>query len=152
MVDNRIVCLKVNKAMDLYKTTSLATAPKENGSCFLPNPKPKKMNDTEILLAGKQMDILLEVKQEKISEDKMMNQIFKFEHQTQKRVFLCFKDGGINNKKIDGKDICGFTFGGISSRFWVAKNKINLLPRDSSFKDEHFCWNMITIFLKQNEK
>lgn len=64
---------------------------------------------------------------------------------------MCFKDD-TKFKKFDGKDIIGFTFGGISSRFWVAKNRINLLPRDSTFKDEHFCWNMITIFLKQNEK
>lgn len=51
MVNNRIVCMKVNKAMDLYKTTKIVRAPKEGGSCFLPN-KPQKGDDSEALLGG----------------------------------------------------------------------------------------------------
>jgi hypothetical protein len=93
------------------------------------------------------MNIFLEVKQEKISNDKMMNQIFKFEHQTSKRIFLCFKDDS-KFKKFDGKDIIGFTFGGMSSRFWVTKNYINLIPKRQNLNEKELCWNMITIHMK----
>lgn len=98
------------------------------------------------------MNIYLEVKQDKISDDKMVDKIFASNNQnTQKRMFLCFKDDK-KFKNIDGKDIAGFTFGGVSSRFWVMKNFINLLPANKNLPDSCLCWNMITIYLKQNEK
>tara|TARA_B110000285_G_C15092086_1_gene599679 strand:- start:177 stop:572 length:396 start_codon:yes stop_codon:yes gene_type:complete len=44
-------------------------------------------------------------------------------------------------------------FGGVSSRFWVMKNFINLMPNTkASIPENCLCWNMITICLKQNEK
>lgn len=39
----------------------------------------------------------------------------------------------------------GFMFGGISSRFWFAKNLINLMDPSKDLSPELLCWNMISI-------
>lgn len=62
---------------------------------------------------------------------------------------LCFMDKKTQKvKKYDTQDICGHIFGGTSSRFWFAKNIINLQPRDRDLPAGMLSWNMITIIIK----
>lgn len=51
-------------------------------------------------------------------------------------------------EEYHSKDIIGFIFGGTSSRFWFAKNFINLQPREVSLPTGMLSWNMITIIIR----
>ena len=54
----------------------------------------------------------------------------------------------VNNQKIiDVEDIEDFLFGGLSSRFWIMKNFINL-QKDVNLNPSMQSWNMISIKLK----
>ena len=54
-------------------------------------------------------------------------------------------------KKINVRDIEDFIFGGLSSRFWILKNFINL-QKDTNLPYSMLCWNMISIKLRDSDK
>lgn len=54
-------------------------------------------------------------------------------------------------KKINVRDIEDFMFGGLSSRFWILKNFINL-QKDTNLPYSMLCWNMISIKLRNSER
>lgn len=68
---------------------------------------------------GAQIEIFAEIKEE---IDFKLYKKFKI-------TYLCFQSGK-KIKKVDTRNIAGFMFGGISSRFWFAKNIINLMSAE----------------------
>lgn len=77
------------------------------------------------------------------------NDVYIFIEQYEKATMLCIQDKKSQQiKKYDTRDIIGYIFGGTSSRFWFAKNLINLRPREKDLPVGMLCWNMVTIIIK----
>lgn len=93
---------------------------------------------------GDPIEIFVEVTSENKSFSKSEIEYRLYGSRQFKIYHLCFRNEN-KIKKIDTRDIKGFMFGGISSRFWFAKNIINLMDRSEELPPEMQCWNMISI-------
>ena len=66
---------------------------------------------------------------------------------------LIIKTTSTNKQSIYKSDeIDGFVFGGFTSRFWLMKNYINNLKPSEHNIPSMFCWNMISIQIKNKAK
>lgn len=114
----------------------MAKTPKEGISCFMPNKKTLKPQQEKIL-ENVPVKIYIEIDKAKKAKKVYAKGELNFE-----QLLLCIKsDTKVN--KFDLMDITGFIFGGMSSRFWILKNKINL--QKTELNEDQLCWNMITV-------
>lgn len=54
-------------------------------------------------------------------------------------------------RDIPGNQVESFIFGGMSSRFWIMKNFINM-EQNKDLAPNMLCWNMISIKLRDQER
>ena len=64
-------------------------------------------------------------------------------------IILNYSNGRV--KRYNAQDIEGFIFGGFSSRFWLLRTYINMIPTNK-LTDNMLCWKMISIQIKGKHK
>jgi hypothetical protein len=136
---------RIRHGVDPHKDLGLEPSPAQRKSIYF---KRHPEGCHNCLADGVPVDIFIEVEseQKKFGKKDIEYKLYKKEVQIQKVYYLCFKNGN-KVKKIDTRKIIGFMFGGISSRFWLEKNFINLMEIWLDLPPEMLCWNMISIMM-----
>jgi hypothetical protein len=136
---------KVNHAIDPHKEMGLQQEPGAHLNLIF-----KSKNCCSQIIRGHDVQIYIEGRYEtrRVTFYEMLYHKTLFVSDLE--IYLCLKDrSSFKLRRYNTKDIQGFIFGGSSSRFWFAKNCINLHQQGRRDLDpELICWNMISLTVK----
>ena len=130
---NKISAIRLKHGIDPIKQNGVRLSKFENAGCIMLNQDLNPDEKFKELFQGKKLYISAGPKIK--LDDGIVKSSIVFEQEGRKFEYL-------------SSELSNFIFGGFSSRFWMLKSYISMMPNENELPPSMLCWNMISLKLK----